>query len=323
MLPSGHGHKPSTNLYAFTFTRASLSYLYREICSITLKIELVREARGATAYPSISSSPCARPLSYRSPHACAGVCAKHGEMRLLSVLVLLHSSVTSAALGKSVLTKSLGSTARPVVIHLWDPEPKAVPAYAVEDVSKMCRDAGAHAVLVAPEFIGTVAEEQEANRGGFPGPLPVIADCTLDDLVGDKTAAPDMAALGAKAVGIRYYEADWPETGALEEALRSAVATAEQSGMSAVLLADKLASYPLPRLTEGLASEKSEATGVDADAAAATGGLASRVGADAGLVATAAEYEGGDALPLGCWDGSDSELDRLRDAGFSAPPHLL
>ena len=88
------------------------------------------------------------------------------------------------------------------------------------------------------------------------------------------------------------------------------------------MLADALASYPLTRLTEGLASEKVEAASVDADSAAAAGGLASRVGADAGLVATAAEGEGGDALPLGCWDGSDAELDRLRDAGFGAP-HLL
>ena len=243
-------------------------------------------------------------------------------MRLLSLFVLLHARTTGAAvLTKSVLAKSLGSTARPVVVHLWDPEPAAVPAYAVEDVSKMCRDAGAQAVLVAPEFIGTVAEEQEANRGGFPGPLPVVADCSLDDLVGEKTIAPDMAALGAKAIGIRYYEADWPDAGALEEALRSAISTTKQSGMSAILLADALASYPLTRLTEGLASEKGEAASADADAAAAAGGLASRVGADAGLVATAAEGEGGDALPLGCWDGSDAELDRLRDAGFGAP-HL-
>ena len=106
------------------------------------------------------------------------------------------------------LAKALKSTGRPVIVHVWDPEPAEVPSWAVADVSECCRTAGATAVLVAPDLVGAVAEEQEAHRGDFPGPLPVIADCALDGLA---QKLDDLAAwqkLGASAVGVEEMSED-------------------------------------------------------------------------------------------------------------------
>ena len=103
---------------------------------------------------------------------------------------------------------------------------------------------------------------------------------------------------GASAVGIRYYLNDYPEVADLDEALQAAIGTAEQSGLSTLLLGE-------------FGADGSEGT----DGAAAQ---AQRVGALAGLARSVDEAsEKGGAVALGCWDGSSDSLQRLRAASFS------
>jgi len=133
------------------------------------------------------------------------------------------------------------------------------------------------------------------------GPLPVIADCSLDDLAQSPEELCEGAkTLGASAIGIRYYLRDWAEADELEAALKGAVAAAEETGLGALLLGEF------------------GADGAEGDEGAAM--LTSRVGAAAGLAKgggadCAAQVDG--AVTLGCWDGSDAALASLRDAGFS------
>ena len=66
-------------------------------------------------------------------------------------LVLVHLLVPASGLASSsALTKALAKP-RPVVVHVWDARPSELEAYAIDDVSMACREAGATAVLVGPE----------------------------------------------------------------------------------------------------------------------------------------------------------------------------
>jgi len=212
-------------------------------------------------------------------------------------LVLLGLAIEPAAAlaAGAKLTKALSSVKQPVVVHLYDHKPTELASYAIDDVSAACRNSGAAAVLVAPELVGAIAEEQDSHRGDYPGPVPIIVDCSLNNL----PAVDEIAAKGAAAIGIRYYEGDWPEADALEEALQAAIASASESGLASVLLAEFGADG-----AEGLPG---------------AGGLASRVGAAAGLVRLGCTPEAdASAIELGCWHGGDKDLTWLRDAGFGA-----
>jgi len=205
--------------------------------------------------------------------------------------LLLHPAAALAAGG--ALAKALAKP-RPVIVHVWDAKPAELQAYAVEDVSMACREAGATAVLASPELIGVIAKEQETSRGNFPGPLPVLADCDLKDL----TDCPEEICFGAKtlgasAIGIRYYEVDWPDAGALEEALQKVIATSEESSLPAILLGEFGADG-----AEGVTGATTLASSVGAVAALTKGG------------------EDGGAPAIGCWDGSERGLQRLRSAGI-------
>ena len=212
------------------------------------------------------------------------------------MIMLLLPGATTTLVAGGVLADAL-KCERPVIVHLWDSKPAALETFAIDDVSAACRTSGAAAVLCNPQLIKPLVEEQEQAFGNFPGPIPVIAHCALNDLKDE--AATELIegakALGAAAVGIGYYASDWPETAALEEALRTATAAADEA---------KLDSIILPQFGAG---------GVEgADGAA---DLASRVGAAAAL-GKEPEAEDG-AFVLGSWDGSPDELERLRGAGFS------
>ena len=153
---------------------------------------------------------------------------------LAALLVLLPCAVDSLAAVNPV-AKALRSTARPVVVHLWDADPSRLEEFAIEEVSLACRDAGAVAVLCAPSLVKAVAKEQENARGEFPGPLPVVADCYLRDLADTpEELCSGAKSLGASGIGIRYHEGDFEE-GELESALESAVHAVEQSGLGAIL----------------------------------------------------------------------------------------
>jgi len=221
--------------------------------------------------------------------------AKPGVSRrsLLLLLILHVRAAASLAIG-GALGRELAK-ARPVVVHVWDAKPAELQRYAIDDVSMACREAGATAVLVGPELVEAVAKEQELARGNFPGPLPVIADCALKDLVESPELCAGAAKLGASAIGIRYYEEEeWGDAGGLEEALKQAVAAAEASSLAAILLGE----FGAAAGPEGVVG------GSD---------LAARVGAGAAL--TRGGEEGG-APALGCWDGSEEGLQRLREAGI-------
>lgn len=211
---------------------------------------------------------------------------------LPSILTLLLAST-----GGTQLAKALGkTTGRPLIVHVWDPTPTALEQFAIDDVSEACRKAGAAAVLCDIELVESIAKEQEAHRGNFPGALPVIADVELS---GDREAdvCRQAKSLGAAGVGLRYYGADWQaDEGALEETLQRTVAAANEAGLGAILLPEFGA--------EG------------DDGMAGAGALASRVGAAAGLTTSAEAGEEGEKLAYGCWDGTPEALQRLRDEGF-------
>ena len=219
--------------------------------------------------------------------------------RLLRKLVFVALSVcpvfAALATKGSALTRALAKP-RPLLVHVWDPNPDELSDFAIGDVSEAVRKSGATAVLVQPELVVPVAKEQEIHRGSFPGPVPVAVDAALRDLVDSASADDEIKAWkdqGASTIGLRYYEGDWSEEGSLEDALQGVITAAQKSGLDTILLAEFGAN--------------------GAEGADGSSELASRVGAAAGLTKAA---EAGGAPAIGCWDGSDEELQRLRDAGF-------
>lgn len=220
--------------------------------------------------------------------------------RLVCLILTLDIHAATAMAAGKALTKALGSSARrPVIVHVYDRDPDALEEYAIDEVSEACRKAGATAMLVTPALVRAMAQEQEAQRGNFPGPVPVIADCALSDMQGDGATelVSGAKALGAAGIGIRYYLGDWPEAAALEEALTTAVAAAEQAELATVLLGEFGADG-----AEGAPEGASD--------------LASRVGAAAALLKDAPDSSPNSAA-LGCWDGTPDALERLKAAGFS------
>ena len=98
----------------------------------------------------------------------------------LVLLLALHLQASAAAMVTSALTKALAKP-KPVVVHLYDPKPADLKEYALADVSIACRDAGTTGILTMPELVKGFADEQEDARGSFPGPVPVLVDCGLEE----------------------------------------------------------------------------------------------------------------------------------------------
>merc|ERR1711871_983829 len=149
--------------------------------------------------------------------------------------------------------------------------PTSLETFAIDDVSEACRKAGAAAVLCNLDLLKPIAQEQEAARGGFPSPLPVVVEVAMNELAGSEEETEFYGrakSLGASGLGICYNAGDLEgeDEDALEETLRSIVAAAEKAGLGTILL-------------PGFARNGDEGA-VDA------GGLASRVGAAAGLART-------------------------------------
>ena len=153
-------------------------------------------------------------------------------------LVFAVSPGAAAMATRGPLTKALGKSGRKVVVHVWDKNPEELKEYAIDEVSKACRESGAAAILTSPGLIKTIAAEQAIQKGNFPGPLPIVSDCALNDLLGEDAATLSQGAksLGASSLGIRYYGADWPEADKLEEALKNAIDAAEAAGLDTMLL---------------------------------------------------------------------------------------
>jgi hypothetical protein len=129
--------------------------------------------------------------------------------------------------------------------------------------------------------------------------VPVIVDCALRDFTSDEVGRELCAGakgLGGSAVGLRYYNGDYADGSELEEALRGAVAAAAESGLEVVLLGE---------------------FGANGDEGCeGAGSLAQSLGAAAGLAKDPVPIKKGEALSLGCWNGTPDDLQRLRDAGF-------
>ena len=219
--------------------------------------------------------------------------AQSNLCRAVTMVVLLLRSHYCTALvnGPAYLSKALAATRRPLIVHVWDPNPEAVESFAIDDVSEACREAGAAAILCGIELAGAISKEQKAHTGDFPGALPVVTELSLFDLIGDPAEHCARAqTLGASGIGIRYSDTDWQEANALEDVLRDAVAAAANHGLGSLLL---------PEFgTNG--NEGSDGAG----------SLAARVGAAAGLATTT------EKLAFGCWDGSPESLELLRAEGF-------
>lgn len=222
-------------------------------------------------------------------------------MTPLHVIVLsLHLPAAASLLtGPAFLSKALGATGRPLIVHVWDPNPIELESFAIDDVSEACRKAGGAAVLCGIELVKPIAAEQEIHRGSFPGTLPVLADVALRELC--KDGPGELCSLakssGASGIGIRYYAGDWQESEtSLEDTLQLTVNTANEMGLGAILLPEFGANGD-----EGMEG---------------AGSLASRVGAAAGLSKSPEQGEDGEKLAFGCWNGSPESLQRLRDDGF-------
>ena len=205
---------------------------------------------------------------------------------LLAYLAPATSALQVQA-GKEQLTRALTSTTRPIIVHLADDHPEALSTLDVEEISLRCRMAGAAALLVQPELLDAVAVEQATAKGDFPGPLPLI--CMLESA--EMAASTDLTALSsACAVGVRC------ESGEQGDMLDSLVAGADAAGMGTLVIAG------------------------DAAAQRAAVGAGTSVVAISGWSATDDESAATDGVTLeaGRWDGTDEELQRLRDAGFAA-----
>ena len=200
---------------------------------------------------------------------------------------------TALLTGHEFLSKALGNTGRPLIVHVWDPNPSLLESFAIDDVSEACRDSGAAAVLCGIELVGAISKEQELHRGDFPGALPVVSEVALTDPAGFGELCTQAKASGASGIGLCYDAAQWEDASALEDALQRSVAAAKEMGLGAILLPE---------------FERNGDEGM-----AGAGGLASRVGAAAGL-ATAPEKD--EKMAFGCWDGSSDALQRLREEGF-------
>lgn len=215
-------------------------------------------------------------------------------------MLLVLPRAAAAMVAGGALPQAL-SVQRPIIVHVWDAKPDKLETFAIDEVSKACRNSGAAAVLCSPKMLKAFVEEQELAMGSFPEPLPIIAQVTLKDMIETETAGAELVAgakkLGAAAIGIGYYASDWPEADALEEALKGATAAAEGGGLDSLLLA------------------QFGAGGVEGSDSAAE--VAARVGATAALAKEGGDGEEGSAALLGSWDGTDEELQRLRAAGFS------
>lgn len=221
----------------------------------------------------------------------------HSSTRFLLFALALSSRLASALLaGPELVSKALGKSGRPVVVHVWDPNPASLDTSAINDVSEACRTAGAAAVLCNLDLLEPISKEQERARGDFPGSLPVLSEMNLRDLIGPESLYGKIKSLGASGIGIRYSCDDWPDASALEEELQRAIAAANEAGLGAILLPEFGAN--------------------GAEGAVGGGGLAARVGAAAGLAKTAEAGEDGEKRAFGCWDGEPEALQTLRDEGF-------
>jgi len=223
--------------------------------------------------------------------------ARH-RFTLLAFALHLRSA-TALLAGPARLSKALRTSGRPLIVHLWDPNPAALESFAIDDVSEACRTAGAAAVLCGPELVGPISKEQETAHGGFPGSLPIVTEMALVDLVGEdgpQELCSKAKGLGATGIGIRYYSRDWQDNEALEQMLQRTVAVAEETGLGVILLPEF-----------GANGEEGVIGG---------GGLAARVGAAAGLAKDAETDDEGEKMAFGCWNGDCDALQRLRDNGF-------
>ena len=161
----------------------------------------------------------------------------HSSTRFLLFALALSSRLASALLaGPELVSKALGKSGRPVVVHVWDPNPASLDTSAINDVSEACRTAGAAAVLCNLDLLEPISKEQERARGDFPGSLPVLSEMNLRDLIGPESLYGKIKSLGASGIGIRYSCDDWPDASALEEELQRAIAAANEAGLGAILL---------------------------------------------------------------------------------------
>lgn len=208
-------------------------------------------------------------------------------VRFVLLVPALLQSASALATGAAKLRRTL-SRGRPLIVEVTQPDPEGAWSLDVTETSEQLRDAGATALVVPPELLRMVIDEQLSAKGGFPEPLPVF--CSLDSLEDPSDVA------GAAGVVVRC-------TGG-----------AQQSGFEELSAQVRGADLPLIVIAESSSAHT---------AAAAAGAVAvvcdypseSAGGAAAGASATADE---GVEVPLvlGAWGGDEDEMYSMREVGF-------
>ena len=260
-------------------------------------------------------------------------------LTMLTLCLLMLEATPLAVHAGNAVSRVLHSSARPVVVHVWDPRPTEIDITDVEQLSSVCRDAGATALLIPPALVSAIANEQASARGEVPGPVPLVAECDLKSLTralgldGASGEGPSEAAdltawksLGAAAIGIRYSEADCSaeEGSALELILVAAIAAAERSGLGTILLPEGGSESHCSHAGKAAMLTGVAAILVDPQKAESTEeGRATVCKMPFPAYPYPREGEAGGegggerrVIELGCWDGAEEKLERLRDAGF-------
>lgn len=204
-------------------------------------------------------------------------------MRFLLLASLLLSGAASFS-----LNKLLAKEKKPIVVDLRVDRPADAWPLDVREASEKLRKSGACALIAPHELVGAICEEQEAARGNFPGPLPVLCEIGLER---DDSCSSDRAA----------------ELTTLKTAGAVGVAVRCDNGASA--------GDALTTLLEESASAQLEclviAGAEDVVAIAEAGGAAAVACAFDGATFEAT----GDAVRLGAWDGDDDALVAARETG--------
>ena len=122
---------------------------------------------------------------------------------LAAALVNRADGMGVATRGSDIFRRAL-NTRQPVLVEITDAD--ADDPLDVAELSEMCRDAGAAALLLPPSLLGAVAAEQASAKGNYPGPVPLICDPRVAD--GECAPLELLRDAGAAALAVVAAEAE-------------------------------------------------------------------------------------------------------------------
>ena len=122
---------------------------------------------------------------------------------LAAALVNRADGMGVATRGSDIFRRAL-TTRQPVLVEITDAD--ADDPLDVAELSEMCRDAGAAALVLPPSLLGAVAAEQASAKGNYPGPVPLICDPRVAD--GECAPLELLRDAGAAALAVVAAEAE-------------------------------------------------------------------------------------------------------------------